>query len=155
MLGTVELVTLSRQSPAMRNDQTWACCRERHATDDSDKLPCGSRARAILPPNRAHRRRRGRGLLRVCPSADPRGWARERQFTRRAEVRVPPTRVCVYVDSEAGIPLTEISGAICVQRFDDSRKSAIHTTYRISLRSSSLREPRHPLLGVISCGYVA
>ena len=28
--------------------------------------------------------------------------------------------------------------------------SANHTTYRISLRSSSLREPRHPLLRVIS-----
>ena len=40
--------------------------------------------------------------------------------------------------------------AICVQRFDDSRNSAIHTTYRISLRSSSLREPRYPLLRVVS-----
>ena len=40
-------------------------------------------------------------------------------------------------------------GAICVQRFDDSRNSAIHTTYRSSLRSSSLREPRYPLLRVV------
>ena len=40
--------------------------------------------------------------------------------------------------------------AICVQRFDDSRDSAIHITYRISLRSSSLREPRDPLSKVIS-----
>ena len=40
-------------------------------------------------------------------------------------------------------------GAICVQRFDDSRNSAIHTTYRISLRSSSLQEPRYPLLRVV------
>ena len=39
---------------------------------------------------------------------------------------------------------------MCVQRFDDSRNSAIHTTYRISLRSSSLREPRYPLLRVVS-----
>lgn len=38
---------------------------------------------------------------------------------------------------------------MCVQRFDDSRKSAIHNTYRISLRSSSLREPRDPLLKVL------
>ena len=43
----------------------------------------------------------------------------------------------------------EASSAICVQRFDDSRNSAIHTTYRISLRSSSLREPRYPLLRVV------
>ena len=45
--------------------------------------------------------------------------------------------------------LSEDSSAICVQRFDGSRNSAIHTTYRISLRSSSLREPRYPLLRVV------
>lgn len=45
--------------------------------------------------------------------------------------------------------LAEASSAICVQRFDGSRISAIHTTYRISLRSSSLREPRYPLLRVV------
>jgi hypothetical protein len=49
--------------------------------------------------------------------------------------------------------LAEASSAICVQRFDDSRYSAIHTTYRISLRSSSLREPRYPLLRVVF-GYI-
>ena len=40
-------------------------------------------------------------------------------------------------------------GAMCVQRFDDSLNSAIHTTYRISLRSSSMPEPRDPLLKVL------
>ena len=40
---------------------------------------------------------------------------------------------------------------MCVQRFDDSLDSAIRITYRISLRSSSLREPRHPLLKVVWC----
>ena len=39
--------------------------------------------------------------------------------------------------------------AICVQRFDDSLNSAIRITYRISLRSSSLREPRYPSLTVV------
>ena len=53
------------------------------------------------------------------------------------------------------MPLAEASGAICVQRFDDSRNSAIHTTYRISLRSSSLREPRYPLLRVVFGWYAA
>ena len=38
---------------------------------------------------------------------------------------------------------------MCVQRFDDSLKSAIHITYRISLRSSSMPEPRDPLLKVL------
>ncbi len=45
-----------------------------------------------------------------------------------------------------GIP----RGAICVQRFDDSLNSAIHITYRISLRSSSMPEPRDPLLKVLN-----
>ena len=55
----------------------------------------------------------------------------------------------VHTDAEADMVLAEASTAICVQRFDDSRNSAIHTTYRISLRSSSLREPRYPLLRVV------
>ena len=41
------------------------------------------------------------------------------------------------------------TSAMCVQSFDDSLNSAIHTTYRISLRSSSLREPRYPLSRVL------
>ena len=40
--------------------------------------------------------------------------------------------------------------AMCVQNFDDSRGLAIRITYRISLRSSSLWEPRHPLLKVVN-----
>ena len=39
--------------------------------------------------------------------------------------------------------------AMCVQNLDDSRGFAVRTTYRISLRSSSLGEPRHPLLKVV------
>jgi hypothetical protein len=38
--------------------------------------------------------------------------------------------------------------ARCVQSFDDSLDFAIRITYRISLRSSSVWEPRHPLLKV-------
>ena len=38
---------------------------------------------------------------------------------------------------------------MCVQRLDDSRNSAIHINFRISLRSSSMREPRDPLLKVV------
>ena len=34
--------------------------------------------------------------------------------------------------------------ASCVQKFDDSLNSAIHTTYRILLRSSSMHKPRDP-----------
>lgn len=39
--------------------------------------------------------------------------------------------------------------AMCVQSFNDSRGLAIRITYRISLRSSSLWEPRHPPLKVV------
>ena len=52
-------------------------------------------------------------------------------------------------DAERGILGAKATSAMCVQSFDDSLNSAIHTTYRISLRSSSLREPRYPLLRVL------
>jgi hypothetical protein len=53
-------------------------------------------------------------------------------------------------DAQAGVPSAVMaSGATCVQRLDGSRDSAIHTKYRISLRSSSMREPRYPLPRVV------
>jgi hypothetical protein len=53
-------------------------------------------------------------------------------------------------DARIGMPAGIPGGAMCVQRFDDSLNSAIHITYRISLRSSSMPEPRDPLLKVFS-----
>ena len=50
--------------------------------------------------------------------------------------------------ARTGVPPGMPEGAMCVQRFDDSLNSAIHITYRISLRSSSMPEPRDPLLKV-------
>ena len=41
-------------------------------------------------------------------------------------------------------------GHFCVQWSIDSRNSAIHNAYRTSLRPSSLFEPRHPSLKVVS-----
>jgi hypothetical protein len=55
-----------------------------------------------------------------------------------------------FQDTQTGMPLGIPRGARCVQRFDDSLNSAIHITYRISLRSSSMREPRDPLLKVVT-----
>jgi hypothetical protein len=52
-------------------------------------------------------------------------------------------------DAQTGMPSGIPEGAICVQKFDDSQNSAIHITYRILLRSSSMREPRDPLLKVL------
>ncbi len=55
----------------------------------------------------------------------------------------------VLTDTHTGM-LPGIPGsAMCVQNFDDSLNSAIRITYRISLRSSSLREPRYPSLKVV------
>ena len=44
---------------------------------------------------------------------------------------------------------------MCVQNFNDSRDLAIRITYRISLRSSSLWEPRHPLLKVVLSFFIS
>ena len=53
-------------------------------------------------------------------------------------------------DTQTDMLLGEPKSAICVQRFDDSLNSAIHTTYRTWLRSSSMHEPRDPPLKVVS-----
>jgi hypothetical protein len=55
-----------------------------------------------------------------------------------------------FYDARTGMPPGIPEGAMCVQRFDDSLNSAIHITYRISLRSSSMWEPRDPLLKVLT-----
>jgi hypothetical protein len=60
-----------------------------------------------------------------------------------------PHNVADFSLHQTGVPSGIPKGAMCVQRFDDSLNSAIHTTYRISLRPSSMREPRDPLLKVI------
>jgi hypothetical protein len=46
------------------------------------------------------------------------------------------------------------SDAICVQKSDDSRNSAIRIAYRTSLRSSSVWEPRHPSLKIFVLVFV-
>jgi hypothetical protein len=55
----------------------------------------------------------------------------------------------VFADAQTDVPLGIPKGAMCVQRLDDSLNSAIHINYRVSLRSSSMREPRDPLLKVL------
>ena len=69
---------------------------------------------------------------------------------RRGEALTPNTKpgLIGFNDARTGMPFGMPKGAMCVQRFDDSLNSAIHITYRISLRSSSMPEPRDPLLKV-------
>ena len=51
--------------------------------------------------------------------------------------------------SDMHAPRKNPASAICVQNFNDSQSFAIRITYHISLRSSSMRDPRHPLLKVV------
>ena len=53
-------------------------------------------------------------------------------------------------DAQTGMLPGYPESAICVQRFDDSLNSAINTTYRNWLRSSSMHEPRDPPLEVVT-----
>ena len=100
--------------------------------------------------------RHGTPAQALCSSADPQAFPPEEGGKPAGRPGPSPREGGVEGDNdaEADMPLAEAAGAICVQRFDDSHNSAIHTTYRISLRSSSLREPRYPLLRVVFC-YVA
>ena len=68
----------------------------------------------------------------------------------RRRTPTPNTRLEGRNDARTGMPARILTGAMCVQRFDDSLNSAIHITYRISLRSSSMPEPRDPLLKVLT-----
>eukprot|EP01018_Ginkgo_biloba_P041100 Gb_22596 [translate_table: standard] len=76
----------------------------------------------------------------------PRRWGHRWPTPRPRTLREGGDRLC---DAQADVPSAEASGATFVERLDDSRDSAIHTKYRISLRSSSWREPRYLLPRVV------
>ena len=73
--------------------------------------------------------------------------------TQGSPLEIPThTEVCRLLnDAQTGMLPGYPESAICVQRFDDSLNSAIHTTYRNWLRSSSMHEPRDPPLEVVMC----
>ena len=106
-----------------------------------------SRGLSTPAGTRVRRRRRARKAALGGRAGEPRlpraaagsGDERESSLAPR-RMEAPLEETCVR--AEPGC-------AICVQRFDDSLNSAIRTTYRISLRSSSLREPRYPSAGVV------
>jgi hypothetical protein len=106
-------------------------------------------AKGLLASHRRHSVARSK-LLRVEPTPGP-PLSLRAAAPRRAPTPQPHKgswRGCY--DARTGMPLGIPRGAMCVQRFDDSLNSAIHITYRISLRSSSMPEPRDPLLKVLS-----
>ena len=82
--------------------------------------------------------------VRNKPQASPRTWLQANLLWKK-----PGSRD--IQDTQTGMLQGIPRSARCVQRFDDSLNSAIHITYRISLRSSSMGEPRDPLSKVIFC----
>lgn len=76
----------------------------------------------------------GPGRLPVPSSKEDEGCGGRRVLGRRSDGRAP---------GGAG-------SARCVRRLDGSLVPAIRITYRVSLRSSSSREPRYPSTGVVS-----
>lgn len=90
------------------------------------------------PSNRSASHFKGRPWTGRRLNAPPRRSERRR---RRHKTKRTLRQTC---------PRLRTEGAICVQRLDDSRNSAIHTTYRSLLRSSSTHEPRGPPLEVVS-----
>ena len=93
-----------------------------------------------------------------CPAARPAAFkgtatVRVTQAGQHAPDRTPKSALDrkqdVVYDSQTDIPRITQRGASCVQRFDDSQIHANRITFRILLRSSSLQEPRDPLLKVV------
>ena len=111
---------------------------------DQITLPSTLAERATLPKERntPARRQSQRSPLESARSDE------EAQRPRSGQAGEPLPRGLVAPLEEMYFQ-PEAESAICVQSFDDSLNSAIRTTYRISLRSSSLWEPRHPLLKVV------
>ena len=85
-----------------------------------------------------------RAIPARSPSGDTAGPGRDAPIPHALGLR------SMLSDTQTDMLLGEPKSAICVQRFDDSLNSAIHTTYRSWLRSSSIREPRDPPLKVVS-----
>ena len=74
----------------------------------------------------------------------------KRDVSRQSAPKVSIENDETLVGIEQTLQQTYFRGsARCVQSFDDSLDFAIRMMYRISLRSSSLWEPRHPLLKVV------
>ena len=115
-------------------------------------------------------RRRGRTVLILActvasvrrsdqPGLSPFRGTRRTTVAERPQRRTNPpgapskgaraVRDSFETDTQTDMLLGEPKSAICVQRFDDSLNSAIHTTYRTWLRSSSMHEPRDPPLKVV------
>eukprot|EP00605_Chrysophyceae_sp_TOSAG23-4_P001129 GSChrysophyteH1.ASY1.ANO1.1235.1 assembled CDS len=108
--------------------------------------------RAAVPNNSTRRKRTVRRLNPPSPAgiASP-DYNSEDFQSELFPLQSPLLRESLLVSFPPLNNMLKFSGsASCVQSFDDSLDIAIRITYRISLRSSSLWEPRHPLLKVLN-----
>ena len=115
-------------------------------------MPPANATRTLRPRNNTCSLGAGDEALAMCASVSYlRGTRPGRAVTPQLLPRQPGlSRHEMVSDTQTDMLLGEPKSAICVQRFDDSLNSAIHTTYRSWLRSSSMREPRDPPLKVVS-----
>ncbi|KAL2224077.1 UNVERIFIED_CONTAM: Protein TAR1 [Sesamum indicum] len=128
------------RSPLLGESLRWRLWVQRDARADDAERGTTARELSVQPPLvvtsvAAGSHLGGRARMRTggqCPPPTRRAGGATRCVT--------PRQTC---------PGLMASGATCVQRLDGSRDSAIHTKYRISLRSSSMREPRYPLPRVV------
>ena len=120
------------------------------SVDQAPPAPARGGSRDVWPP---------RDATTVACAVGPLDFeGRGRTTTDGGEGRDAPTpaaarssrRKVLETDTQTDMLPGKPRSAICVQRFDDSLSSAIHTTYRTWLRSSSMHEPRDPPLKVIS-----
>ena len=134
---------------------------ERHISDrrrsrgDATSTPMGT-ARAHLeatPPERQPGQKAGPAPGAHAPHSPASASDAQPNARQRPPPAAPPRggrhRGGVGTPLEGTYFQAKLGNAMCVQSLDDSLNSAIHITYRISLRSSSLREPRYPSTGVV------
>ena len=111
-----------------------------HRRTERTSSPLAHRPQRDAKRHVAHAARKRRSSLEPARTHVRSGHGPDARGAHPRGVVAPLEEVCFQ--PEAG-------SAICVQRFDDSLNSAIRTTYRISLRSSSLLMPRYPSTRVV------
>ncbi|KAL2223533.1 UNVERIFIED_CONTAM: Protein TAR1 [Sesamum indicum] len=120
------------RSPLLGESLRWRLWVQRDARADDAERGTTARELSVQPPLVVTSVAAGSHLGRPRAGAHGRPMSAPHATGGGATRCVTPRQTC---------PGLMASGATCVQRLDGSRDSAIHTKYRISLRSSSMREP--------------
>ena len=135
-----------RAAPHVRGGRKTGTVQPQNRADRSHVASRESRRRSDTPSTTLCNKG-GRGLVHEvrCTRSSRSGTRRVRPPTSRRRKRGEWCQQTLRQACSQAYP----GSARCVQSFDDSLDSASRKTYRISLRSSSLWEPRHPSLKVL------